>query len=119
MARKSGVGVRNSYEDAWSDYRRRRRFALASVAGVPIYILAFSAVSGIHLRSWLWIYVIMGLWIFVLLSFGVSVWRLSSWRCPRCKQEYFMRNRTHNRFARQCRHCGLRKWALDPESALA
>ncbi len=118
MARKCVVGVLNSYEDAWNDYRRRRRFALASVAGVPTYVLAFSALPS-HLGSWFSIIVIMGLWILVLLSLGVSLWRLSSWRCPRCKQEYFMRNRTHNPFARQCRHCGLRKWALDPESVSA
>jgi len=57
-----------------------------------------------------------------MLAFSVIGYRKWNLRCPRCGELFFHKfddrpwrmGWQHNPFARRCMHCGLHKWAADP-----
>lgn len=52
-----------------------------------------------------------------LIAFAYTAFRVGTWRCPRCRQHYFVNGLFQNVLGRRCRHCGLPKWSLDPKAA--
>ena len=96
---------REWYLKAWRD-QRRRRFIMWSLGllFLPAMLLVFRLVpSGneqlllTFARPW-------------LAAFGISIFYLGFFRCPRCSKFFFVDWwKGSNPFARICLHCGLRK----------
>jgi len=98
----------SDYRKEWRSYRCRLRTTLGAWL-IPPVIIYLSGVTG---RLWMWL---VAAW---LLSFtGAMVW-LYSFRCPRCKEWFFIQFPTNHPLARVCVHCGLPKYAnSDPGEA--
>jgi predicted RNA-binding Zn-ribbon protein involved in translation (DUF1610 family) len=97
---------------AWREYRRRWWIAVGilltylPVAGAGAILLKKATGSetpgAVLAVSW-------------MLAYLAAVWRLSSFRCPSCGEQFHYRKRwfafgAYNPFARRCVHCGLPKW---------
>jgi hypothetical protein len=92
------------YARAWRNYRWRLGFLVT----VPAVLLVF----------WPFIAEMTGKTIHAVLLFGSFLGgfqMIYTWRCPRCKEFYFMDWPLTAPTARTCVHCGLAKWALGPE----
>jgi len=98
------------YIREWRSYRRRFRTTFA-VWVLPAAAIYLSGVGG-PLQIWL-----IAAW---LLAFTVSMIWLFSFRCPRCREWYFIKLPTNHPLTRVCVHCGLPKWARsDPREGKA
>ena len=98
------------YAEQWKEYRKRRfMFWCVLLGGVP-----FVGLCGYILDQILPVRVsnpaMLALGSALLLTYGVAGVRLTSWRCPRCRKEYFVRGILVNQLASRCLHCGLEKW---------
>lgn len=91
----------SDYAKEWAAYRLRFRVTLALWV-LPAAAIYLSGVGG-ALQVWL----IVG-W---LLAFSVSMVWLFSFRCPRCREWFFIQFPTNHPLARACVHCGLPKFA--------
>jgi hypothetical protein len=56
--------------------------------------------------------VVLGSW---MAFYGVAGVRFQMFRCPRCGRRFCFKWWFHDLLARQCLHCGLRKYA-DPDT---
>jgi hypothetical protein len=108
----------NSKPDPWDDYRSRRRWFIWT-------FVTFLPGVGIIGKSLEWLFntgaaigVVAVVW---ALAYGISAWRFSTLRCPRCKREFYSSFLVNwnfgdeSPFAKRCSRCGLEKWK-DPES---
>ncbi len=100
------------YQKEWKSYRRRVRTTMVAwvIPPVMIYLL------GVGGRLWI------GLVCAWLLLFTASMMWLYSFRCPRCREWFFIKFPTNHPLTKVCVHCGLPKYAMsdpgetDPES---
>jgi hypothetical protein len=92
------------FSNAWNDYRRRRRWLIVWICSPLPVLLWYALFDGKEIPG------IMAFWGFVFLIIG---FRLSTFRCPRCGNFFFLKFLLSNQFARRCVHCGLPKWSLD------
>ena len=106
-----------SYDREWQQYKLLRNCALAfylSIVLAPIWAPYLAAIPGLSPRFSLALWVILFVFIEV---------RLLSWRCPRCKQWYFVSMKQSPPslilkgwydviFIRRCVHCGLPKYSV-------
>jgi len=98
------------YAEQWNEYRTRRfMFWCVSLGGVPFVGLCWYLQDQIFPGS-VSSPVSLAPAIAVVLAYGVAGIRLTSWRCPRCRKEYFVRGILVNQLASRCLHCGLNKW---------
>lgn len=95
---------RKDYSKEWRSYRRRFRFTAAAWALPPVLIY-LSRIGG---RLWTMMVVA---W---LLTFTASMVWLFSFRCPRCREWFFIQFPTNHPLTKVCVHCGLPKYA-DPD----
>jgi predicted RNA-binding Zn-ribbon protein involved in translation (DUF1610 family) len=102
-----------SYDAAWRDYRRRRTTFLGAGA-LLVLVVAFMLVGRYQVLSYWWALGILAPFTW----YGVAYARFSSWPCPRCGQQFFVRSLSWttflsptNIYAKRCVHCGLPKWA--------
>jgi hypothetical protein len=105
-----------NYVARWRSYRRWRLAAIISYLGwVPYGLLVMFTADAFGVgRSSPVRLVPMFAW---LLFFAVVAVGLSTMRCPRCEETFFMRMPWpgHWPFAGRCLHCELPKWATcDP-----
>jgi hypothetical protein len=92
------------YQDAWSDYTRRRNFFLVVFLGyIPWGALVFFVMNKLRMpQSAVGILIVA--W---FLMYPVAAIRFSLWRCPRCGNPFYQKWWYHNDLARKCVHCGL------------
>ncbi len=102
------------YAEQWEEYRKRRAMFLIFLLGLPAPFVVMILLSQmfpdeiahnkeIADRGY---FAMGGVWWLG----GIVTWkRLMCWRCPRCDNLYFARL-VGNPFARECLHCGLKKW---------
>jgi hypothetical protein len=98
------------YAEQWDNYRKRLLMFWSILLGGFLFV----AVVGILLSQVLpanmadpIIYAMCVAW---MLAYAVAGIRLTSWRCPRCRKEYFVGAILVNQLASRCLHCGLKKW---------
>lgn len=101
-------GSSETAASAWLDYRRARRINFALLlGGLPLacvlVIMLASARFSAHPLA-----VFFVVWIAALTVSGI---RVVTFRCPRCRRLFFVKNALVLHWARNCRHCGLPKWA--------
>jgi hypothetical protein len=98
------------YEEQWKECRKRWLMLWKCLAGgfflVGIVGFLLSQMRLGNLADYLFP-AVGGAW---MLAFAVSGIRLTYWRCPRCRNYYFVRAMMTNQLARRCLHCGLKKW---------
>lgn len=103
---EKGTDLMSDYRRDWRSYRRRFRTAVGAwvIPPVIIYLLSIGGPIEIGLiAAWL------------LLFTGSMVW-LFSFRCPRCREWYFIVFPTNHPLTKVCVHCGLPKYAgSDPD----
>jgi len=96
-------------QDAWHDYRRRRRrLVWVSLGGLALFGLSFLPARSRHSGK----PVLAALALLV----GTTVWAgvsLSAFPCPHCGKPFTYDNTVRDGFTRECVHCQLPKWA-DP-----
>ncbi len=107
----SNFGARHTSQvaaSAWLNYRRSRRnnFTLL-LAGLPVACVLIIVFGSARLSAQL-LAVFFVVWIAALTTSGI---RTVAFRCPRCRQLFFVKNAFFMHWARNCRHCGLPKWA--------
>ena len=100
----------SDYSSAWTDYRRRRRWFFAVFLGgfAVVFVGLFAKLvsgSAIALLGPAW-----------MVGFLITLLRLYTFQCPRCRHWFFLTSWFGNPDARKCLHCGLPKWSEhDPD----
>lgn len=97
------------YAEQWEDYRKRRlMFWCVYLGGGPVALTITALLSQVFTKEIVdrVFFILGGAW---WLGVIVTGYRLMGWRCPRCDNYYFV-GLIRNPFARQCQHCGLKKW---------
>jgi len=91
----------SDYRREWNSYRLRAltTFGVWVTPPVIIYLTGVGGALGI------------GLIIAWLLFFTGSMMWLFSFRCPRCREWFFIQFPTNHPLTRVCVHCGLPKYA--------
>jgi phage FluMu protein Com len=97
------------YDPQWKDYRKRFGFTLASWVLPPTVIYLTGIGGGVQVAA-------IAAW---LLAFAVCMVWLFSFRCPRCREWFFIKIPSNHPFTKVCVHCGLRKWASSDPAAPA
>jgi hypothetical protein len=100
-----------NFDDEWGILRNRiRLFRIVCFSSTPGLILSWFALNHISTslanRAMPWIFAAWGV------AFTATAVYRRMFRCPRCKDWYFTKPwGFHGAYARQCGHCGLRKWS--------
>ena len=98
----------SDYRKEWRSYRRRVLTAFAAWVIPPVIIYLMRI--GRPLEIWL-----IAAW---LLLFTASMVWLYSFRCPRCREWFFIKMPTNHPLTKVCVHCGLPKYVKsDPDEA--
>lgn len=96
------------YRKKWRSYRLRVWTTVAAWVVPPVLIY----LSGVGGKAWV---ILVCTW---LLLFTASMMWLYSFRCPRCREWFFIQFPTNHPLAKVCVHCGLPKHtATDPQEA--
>jgi hypothetical protein len=93
------------YASAWRGYRWRLGFLAIAPAALLVFWPFIAEVTGKTIYGAL-----------LLGSFVGGFQMICTWRCPRCKEFYFMDWPLTAPTAVRCLRCGLPKWAAGPEA---
>lgn len=107
LFRRLGEGP---YAEAWHDFSWR-------VIAPLLWLTAFLVLpypSVLLLRIGLPVPLVMVLFLIIMVAVAISYWRLWFFPCPRCGKLF---RRLWEWYPRQCRHCGLKKWATSDEDS--
>ena len=104
----------SSYQNEWKTYRSiRKRLFLIWLLFFPVCLVVavlapmkLGVVSG---RSYLAAGIVSALWVWL---FARAARRLHDWPCPQCGQPF---HGWWKGSSRKCVHCGLGRYALEPE----
>ena len=98
-----------SYAEAWHVHKIRDRQFWGALLAWPFVTAGIGSVVGSALGISSAIPIVGALWMIVM---AVTAERNREFRCPRCGDKFYGREyRRGWGSTRQCRHCGLRKWA--------
>lgn len=92
------------YQKEWEDYKRRERIYWSMFFFLfPLHFLYVQIAKVIQVEAYS--YFLLIFWVLLI----VSLIRLETWKCPRCKEtfHFFIRG-FYNR--EQCKNCGLNKF---------
>ncbi len=100
------------YREQWSFYYAERRRLLARIVWLAVWLgigfLLFIAVAGKHSTLAYILAVPLTILLIALpAQWFIIVWRMRSWTCPQCGENFFTSALVNNPFGRRCRHCGL------------
>lgn len=104
----ANVSESPDYTSEWEDYSRRVRWFFGSWLGGFAVVGLLAAVLGRLAIAGLVLTILAVAWIALFIVLAV---RLQLFKCPRCRQKFFMAFSHYNPFARRCVHCGLPKWS--------
>jgi uncharacterized integral membrane protein len=98
------------YAEQWNQYRKRRFMFWCVLLGgflfAALCLILLSQMLPANTADPMIFAIVVG-W---MLAYAVAGIRLTSWRCPRCRKEYFVRGILVNQLASRCLHRGLKKW---------
>ncbi|RKI03448.1 hypothetical protein D7Y04_00165 [Corallococcus sp. AB038B] len=97
----------SSYREQWKDLRRRGRRVLVGFLLFPLVPVVGQALHGRPGGSRILLAFVLGSMLFTV----VSSIRAILFRCPRCRERFFIDGPYRNSFTRKCLRCGLPKWA--------
>src|SRR5687768_9461943 len=101
---KTGAPTHPDYELAWAELRRRRRALLTAILSLLLWPLLVSLVRGLlglTLGDWLPLSTLL----ILFAATGFTALRYHFFKCPRCRQAYFMNGIFGNSLTRHCLHC--------------
>jgi hypothetical protein len=100
-----------NYEDQWRDLHRRIRLFWFVFLGGGVGV-ALSGIALDHLSPSLANYAVPwigGGWLAAFAAAGVY---RSTFRCPRCRNLFFLWGRGwNNPYSQKCAHCGVQRWS--------
>jgi hypothetical protein len=104
----------SDYREQWRQYRRLRMQMVLAFAGYAPFCFAVAMVSIAMFQTFTPAFVAAALWMGLFAYVGS---RVTLWRCPRCGK-CFSGSWWYNTgvLARQCVHCGLRKFEIEDGS---
>lgn len=88
------------YADALRLIRRTRNYLMVCFLTFPLYVYAVTELLG-NGRDITWL--MLG-YMLLYAVFGINA---SVKRCPRCREQFFVKKYFLNPFRRSCAHCGL------------
>jgi hypothetical protein len=104
----------DSYQEQWDEYKRRRNTLLLLFLGYLPAVLTVIGVSRLFFRSLFPSYAAAVLFMIPLIVAGH---RFNNWPCPQCGKPFHSTGWTYNSFARECVHCGLKKYGDESDAA--
>ncbi|AFE03298.1 hypothetical protein COCOR_00146 [Corallococcus coralloides DSM 2259] len=96
-----------SYREQWDDLRRRYRLAIVGFLLFPLIPVVGWALQGRPGGSRILLAFALG----SMLLTVIASFRAGFFRCPRCREWFFLDGPYRNSFTRKCLRCGLPKWA--------
>ena len=97
----------SSYREQWKDLRRRDRLVLVGFLLFPLVPVVGWALQGLPGGRRILFAFVLGSMLFTITA---SI-RAGAFRCPRCRERFFLDGNYRNSFTRKCLRCGLPKWA--------